>query len=94
MNCHTTALSIPCPSEGCQNTDNFLKLIWYCMTTMTPFFKKQANLHIIGIPGRDHNSMQLDIHHRKKNEKRKDYMETKQHSTKILMGQCGNQKIA
>ena len=41
------------------------------MPTMTPFFKKHANLYIIGIPGRDHNSIQLEIHHRKKNEKEK-----------------------
>ena len=39
----------------------------------------------------DHNGMELEINHRKKNEKT-DYMETKQHANKKPMGQEGNQK--
>ena len=37
--------------------------------------------------------MKLEINHRKRNEKKTDYMETKQHAAKKPMGQQGNQKI-
>ena len=41
--------------------------------------------------------MKLEIKHREKNKKKNNYMETKQHATKTLMGQQwnqrGNQKI-
>ena len=36
--------------------------------------------------------MQLDINHKKRNEKKNDYMENKQHATKKKVGQRGNQK--
>ena len=36
--------------------------------------------------------MKLDINHRKRNEKKNDYMETKQHATKKPMGQWWNQR--
>ena len=35
----------------------------------------------------DHNGMKLEINHRKRNEKKTYYMETKQHATKKQMGQ-------
>ena len=35
----------------------------------------------------DHNSIKLESNHRKRNEKKTDYMETKQHATKKPMGQ-------
>ena len=35
----------------------------------------------------DHNSMKLEINHRKRNEKKNDYMEMKQHATKKAIGQ-------
>ena len=38
----------------------------------------------------DHNDMNLEINHRKRNEKKNDYMETNQHATKKPMGQQGN----
>ena len=36
--------------------------------------------------------MKLEINHRKRNEKKIDYMETKQHVIKTPVGQQGNQK--
>ena len=36
--------------------------------------------------------MKLEINHRKRNEKKTDYMETKQHAAKKPMGQRGNQR--
>ena len=35
----------------------------------------------------DHDGMKLEISHRKRNEKKINYMETKQHATEKLMGQ-------
>ena len=35
----------------------------------------------------DHNGMKLEINHRKRNEKKTNYMETKQHATNKPMGQ-------
>ena len=35
----------------------------------------------------DHNGMKLEINHRKRKEKKNDYMETKKHTTKKRVGQ-------
>ena len=35
----------------------------------------------------DHSEMKLEINRRKRNEKKTDYIETKQHAAKKLMGQ-------
>ena len=47
---------------------------------------------IISMIFSDHNGMKLEINHRKRNEKKIYYMETKQHATKKPMGQLGNQE--
>ena len=58
----------------------------------------KANIHkfksieIVSSNFSDHNGMTLEINHRRRNEKKTYYMETKQHTTKIQMGQWGNQE--
>ena len=53
---------------------------------------KFKGIEIISSIFSDHNRMKLEINHRKRNEKKTDYMETKQHATKKPMGQWGNQE--
>ena len=53
---------------------------------------KFKNREIISSILSDHNGMKLEISQRKINEKKTDYMETKQHVTRKPMGQRGNQK--
>ena len=48
---------------------------------------KFKSIEIISIIFSDHNGTKLEINHRKRNEKKTYYMETKQHATKKLMGQ-------
>ena len=47
---------------------------------------KFRSIEIISSIFSDHNGMKLEINHRKRNEKKTDYMETKQHATKKPMG--------
>ena len=53
---------------------------------------KFKSIEIISSTFSDHNVMKLEINHRKRNEKKTDHMETKQHATKKPLGQQGNQK--
>ena len=53
---------------------------------------KLKRIELISSIFSDHNGMTLEINHRKRNEKKTDHMETKQHATKKPLGQQGNQK--
>ena len=53
---------------------------------------KFRSIEIISSIFSDHNGMKLEINHRKINEKKTNYMETKQHATKKPMGRWGNQE--
>ena len=48
---------------------------------------KFKSIEIISSIFSDHNGMKQEINHRKRNEKKTDYMEAKQHATKKPMGQ-------
>ena len=48
---------------------------------------KFKSIEIISSIFSDHNGMKLEINHRKRNEKKTYYMDTKQHPTKKSMGQ-------
>ena len=48
---------------------------------------KFKSIEIISSIFSTHNDMKLEIKHRKRNEKKIDYMQTKQHATKKPMGQ-------
>ena len=48
---------------------------------------KFRSIEIISTIFSDHNAMKLEINHRKRNEKKTYYMETKQHATKKQVGQ-------
>ena len=53
---------------------------------------KFKSIEIISSIISDYNGMKLEITHRKRNEKKTGYMETKKHATKKPMGQWGNQE--
>ena len=53
---------------------------------------KFESIGIISSIFSDHSGMKLEINHRKTNGGKNDYRENKQHATKKLMGQLGNQK--
>ena len=53
---------------------------------------KFKSIEMISGLSSEHNGMKLEIIHRKRNEKKTNYMETKQHATKKQVGQWGNQE--
>ena len=53
---------------------------------------KFKSIEIISSIFSDHNGMKLEINHRKSNEKKTNYMETKHHAIRKPMGQWGNQE--
>ena len=53
---------------------------------------KTKNIEIVPSIFSDQNNMKLEISHMKRNEKKSDYMETKQHVTKKPISQQWNQR--
>ena len=51
---------------------------------------KFKSIEIISSIFSDHNGMKVEVNHSKRNDKKTNYMETKQHDTKRPVGQWGN----
>ena len=65
--------------------EHSLRLATYWGTKLTSTNSK--SIEMISSIFSDHDGMKLEINHNKRNEKKTDHMETKQHATKRPMGQ-------